>query len=249
MDFIRSMIPNIHREGYVFIIIFMLVSFIFGMISDGLGWLGILLTIWCIYFFRDPERITPKKDNILVSPADGVVTKIEEVLPPFDFEDNGNKVFRVSIFLSVFNVHVNRIPIAGTIKKLYYHPGKFFNASMDKASEHNERQEIMLETTSGKKVIFSQIAGLIARRIVCNLEEGQIVNTGDRFGIIRFGSRVDIYLPKNIKPDVLEGQTMVGGETIIAQLDASSTETTPKIEAPEHQKKPIKALTKHDKQK
>lgn len=218
LEGIKASIPPIHKEGHVFILIFAAATAAFFMISCKLGWVGIVLTLWCIFFFRDPVRITPVDENLIISPADGLVQRIMEASPPPELEMGDGKMTRISIFLNVFNVHVNRVPVAGKVKRLHYHPGKFFNASLDKASIHNERQSILLETKDKKKFAVVQIAGLIARRIVCNLTADQKVETGERFGIIRFGSRVDIYLPKGVEPQVVEGQTMIGGETIIAQI-------------------------------
>ncbi|MFI4984260.1 MAG: phosphatidylserine decarboxylase [Rickettsiales bacterium] len=207
-----------HKEGYLFIGIFLFVTLLLFFFSKPLGVIGVILTIWCVCFFRDPERVTPVNDLLVVSPADGTVVSISQNTAPTELELGDEKFTKVSIFLSVFDVHVNRIPIAGKVTALHYHPGKFFNASLDKASEFNERQSILVEHTSGAHVPVVQIAGLIARRIVCNLEENQVVTAGERFGIIRFGSRVDIYLPKGIEPKVLIGQYMIGGETVIAEL-------------------------------
>lgn len=221
----------IHREGYIFILIFAVVTFIFGSMSTALGavsttlfWIGSIATIWCAYFFRNPERVTPDADNYIISAADGVVQKIREVVPPAELEMGDQEMIRVSVFLNVFNVHVNRVPANGKILALHYHPGKFFNASLDKASVHNERQSVLMETANKTKVAFVQIAGLVARRIVCDLEEGSEVKAGERFGIIRFGSRVDIYLPLKTAILVSEGQTCIGGETIIADLDKKKGE-------------------------
>ncbi len=218
MDLINTVIPAIHKEGYIFIIIFLLATIILAYISKPLGVIGLILSLWCCYFFRDPERVVPIADQLIVSPADGVIQKIEDVPLPLNLSDTGEIRTRVSIFLNVFNVHVNRVPASGKIKKLYYHPGKFFNASLDKASEFNERQEVLMQMDNGTEIAFSQIAGLIARRIVCDLKEGQEVKAGERFGIIRFGSRMDVYLPKGISPTVSVGQTVIGGESIIADM-------------------------------
>lgn len=218
MDFIRDFIPSIHKEGYMFIIIFLVVTLFLSSFSNTLGTLGLIASLWCCYFFRDPERVVPVGDNLVISPADGVVQKIEKVAPPKNLEMGEEPRTRVSIFLNVFNVHVNRVPASGTIKKLHYYPGKFFNASLDKASVFNERQEVLMELKNGKEVAFSQIAGLIARRIVCDLEEKQEVKAGERFGIIRFGSRMDVYLPQDVEPLVAVGQTMIAGESIIADF-------------------------------
>ncbi|MBA8667695.1 phosphatidylserine decarboxylase [Holosporaceae bacterium 'Namur'] len=219
IESIKDFIPGIHKEGYVFILIFIIITLVLFLISQKLGWIGVLLTIWCIFFFRDPERVTPIEKDFVISPADGLVQRITTAKLPPELEGGDEEYTRVSIFLNVFDVHVNRIPIEGEVKILHYHPGKFFNASLDKASEHNERQSILIETLENKLVGVVQIAGLIARRIVCNLKDHEQVKTGERFGIIRFGSRVDVYLPKGIEPQVIEGQRVVGGESIIANLE------------------------------
>lgn len=219
MSLFTSMMPSIHKEGFIFIILFLIATIILGLFSNFLGLVGLVLSLWCCYFFRDPERVVPVGENLIVSPADGVVQKIEDVAMPSNLTSSGEIRTRVSIFLNVFNVHVNRVPAEGKITKLYYHEGKFFNASLDKASEFNERQEVLMQLKNGDEIAFSQIAGLIARRIVCDLKENQDVKSGERFGIIRFGSRMDVYLPKNISPAVAVGQTVIGGETIIANLE------------------------------
>ncbi|MEE2698552.1 MAG: phosphatidylserine decarboxylase [Pseudomonadota bacterium] len=210
------MLTPIHRAGWPFIIIFGLTTILLFSIHEHLGLLGIVLTFWCAYFFRDPERVTPTQEGLVISPADGMVQLIEMAKPPNELEMGIDMRWRISIFMNVFNVHVNRIPISGTIRKLNYRPGKFFNASLDKASELNERQSINLELKDGRDIAFVQIAGLIARRILCDVNEGLNVKTGERFGMIRFGSRVDVYLPKGIKPMVSVGQTSIAGETVIA---------------------------------
>jgi phosphatidylserine decarboxylase len=218
LDHIREFIPSIHKEGYFFISVFAIITLIFFVWSQPLGWIGVILTLWCIFFFRDPNRVVPKQENVVVSPADGIVQKIERAKLPEEIANTQDEMNRISIFLNVFDVHVNRIPIAGVVKKLNYHHGKFFNASLDKASEHNERQSILLELGNKKEIGVVQIAGLIARRIVCDLKEGKKVTTGERFGIIRFGSRVDLYLPTSFDIKVLEGQRMIGGETVIGEF-------------------------------
>ncbi|MDC0865240.1 phosphatidylserine decarboxylase [Rickettsiaceae bacterium] len=210
----------IHKEGYIFIIIFAVLTFILSSFSSTLGWLGLICTVWCAYFFRNPERITPVGDGLVVSSADGIVQQITENVPPSELGLGEEEMIRVSVFLNIFNVHVNRTPITGKILALHYRPGKFFNASLDKASIHNERQSVLMETKKGVKIAFVQIAGLVARRIVCDLEEDQEVNCGERYGLIRFGSRVDIYLPLETVLNVSEGQTCIGGETVIADLSA-----------------------------
>lgn len=219
MDFLRSFIPSIHKEGFFFIGIFLATTLLFSLVSERLGLIALILTIWCVFFFRDPDRIVPLGEELIISPADGIVQKIELVSMPASLGVSDGDRYRVSIFLNVFNVHVNRVPAAGTIKKLHYFSGKFFNAALDKASVYNERQEVLMELKNGETIAYSQIAGLIARRIICDLKENQVVNAGDRFGIIRFGSRMDVYLPKGVKPLVSIGQTTIGGETIIADLN------------------------------
>lgn len=219
MDLIKNFIPPIHKEGFIFIILFLVATIIISYFSNFLGVIALVASVWCVFFFRDPIRVVPVGDNLIISPADGVVQKIEEVDTPVNLGMKEKKAVRVSIFLNVFNVHVNRVPATGKITKLHYHPGKFFNASLDKASIHNERQEVLLTMEDGKQVAFAQIAGLIARRIVCELKDNQEVKAGETFGIIRFGSRMDVYLPKGVKPLVSVGQTMIAGESIIADLD------------------------------
>ena len=214
----------IHREGYIFIISFAAVTFLLASFSSSLGWIGFIVTAWCAYFFRNPDRMTPINDDLVISPADGTVQTISEATPPSELGLGNEKMLRVSIFLNVFNVHVNRIPCSGKILALHYNPGKFFNASLDKASIYNERQSVLMETNVGKKIAFVQIAGLIARRIVCDLEEGSEVKAGERYGIIRFGSRLDIYLPMKTAIIVAPGQTCIGGETVIADFKLKKTQ-------------------------
>lgn len=208
----------IDKDGWIFIAIFAGISFLLGFVADGLGYAGAILTGWCVYFFRDPPRQVPQRDGLLVSPADGTVTAISKVQAPAELDLGTGEFTRVSIFLSVFNVHVNRVPVGGEVIKSIYHPGKFFNATLDKASEHNERQSLVVKTQEGHKIGFTQIAGLIARRIRCDVREGDKVLTGQKFGLIRFGSRMDVYLPKGIAPLVTIGQTTIGGETIVADF-------------------------------
>jgi phosphatidylserine decarboxylase len=209
----------IHKEGYVFVGICLILTFIAGTFSAQLLLVGALVTIACALFFRNPDRMTPTETNIIVAPADGVVSSISQTPPPSELNMGDAPMTKISIFLSVLDVHVNRIPIDGKVINLNYNPGKFFNASLDKASVHNERQSVILETPKGDKIVFVQIAGLIARRIVCDLEEGQEVKAGQRYGIIRFGSRMDVYMPIEANVLVAKGQTTIGGETIIANLD------------------------------
>lgn len=214
----RYILPNINNEGWRFVGIFAAVTALLAILWQPLGWMGLVLTIWCYYFFRDPDRITPDVENVVVSPADGTVQMIAKVKAPKEL-DMGDKTFtRVSIFMSVFNVHVNRAPAEGKILKSVYIPGKFLNATLDKASKDNERQVLSMKTKNGKEIAFVQIAGLVARRILCEAKEGQEYRAGERFGLIRFGSRLDVYLPDGVEPQVCLGQTMVAGETILANL-------------------------------
>lgn len=219
----------IHREGYIFIVLFAVTTFLLASFSSTLGWIGFISTLWCIYFFRNPDRMTPVDENLVISPADGVVQMIVEAMPPAELGLGNEEMLRISVFLNVFNVHVNRNPVGGKIVGLHYNPGKFFNASLDKASIYNERQSVVIETKDGTKVLCVQIAGLIARRIVCDLEEGMEIKAGERYGIIRFGSRVDIYLPRKTIPLVHVGQICVGGETILADFKSTRT-NAPKFE-------------------
>ena len=190
------------------------------LFSVALGIAGVVLTLWCVYFFRDPERITPVREGLIISPADGVVKMIDKAPPPKELNMGDKDRWRICVFMNVFNVHVNRIPISGTVTALNYRPGKFLNASLDKASELNERQSLGLTLDGGKDIAFVQIAGLVARRILCDVTEGREMKTGERFGMIRFGSRVDVYLPDGVKPMVAVGQTAIAGETVIADIQA-----------------------------
>lgn len=213
----------IHREGYIFIISFAAVTFLLASFSAILGWMGFVATVWCMYFFRNPDRITPINNELVVCPADGIIQTITEATPPSELGLDNVEMIRISIFLNIFNTHVNRIPASGKIVALHYNPGKFFNASLDKASIYNERQSVLMETHGGQKIVFVQIAGLIARRIVCDLEEESVVNAGERYGIIRFGSRVDLYLPLKTAILVSEGQICIAGETVITDFKIKKT--------------------------
>lgn len=215
-------LPNIHSEGWRFVGIFAAITALLAIIWEPLGWIGLALTVWCYYFFRDPDRVTPEIDNVVVSPADGIVQMIAKVQAPEELNMGKQMFTRVSIFMSVFNVHVNRVPAQGKITKSVYIPGKFLNATLDKASKDNERQLLALKTKSGKDLCFVQIAGLVARRILCEAEVGQEYKAGERFGMIRFGSRLDVYLPEGVEPQVALGQTMVAGESIIANLSSDA---------------------------
>ena len=222
----RYILPNIHNEGWKFVGLFAAVTALLAIIWAPLGWLGLILTAWCDFFFRDPERVTPEIKDVVVSPADGIVQMITEVEGPEELGLNDQKFTRVSVFMSVFNVHVNRAPAEGKITKAVYVPGKFINATLDKASKDNERQLLAMKTTSGQYIAFVQIAGLVARRIVCDAAAGQEYKAGERFGMIRFGSRLDVYLPLDVKPQVVLGQTMIAGETIIANLTSGAAEVS-----------------------
>ncbi len=225
----RYILPNIHNEGWKFVGLFAAVTALLAIIWSPLGWIGLILTAWCYFFFRDPERVTPQIKDVVVSPADGIVQMITEVEGPEELAMNNQKYNRVSVFMSVFNVHVNRAPAEGKITKAVYVPGKFINATLDKASKDNERQLLAMKTSSGKDIAFVQIAGLVARRIVCDAASGQEYKAGERFGMIRFGSRLDVYLPLEIKPQVVVGQTMIAGETIIANLTSGAAEISGEV--------------------
>ena len=218
----RYILPNIHNEGWKFVGIFAAITALLAMIWQPLGWIGLVLTVWCFYFFRDPERVTPDKPDLVVSPADGTVQMITKVKAPEELGLGDAKFTRVSVFMSVFNVHVNRAPAEGKILKSVYVPGKFLNATLDKASKDNERQILAMKTKGGKTLCFVQIAGLVARRILCEATEGMEYKAGERFGLIRFGSRLDVYLPEGVEPQVCLGQTMVAGEPVIADLGSNA---------------------------
>ena len=215
------MVP-IHREGWPFIALFAVAALLLGLLWSPLGWLGLAATLWCAYFFRNPDRVTPIRDGLVISPADGVVCLVGDAVPPAELGLGDAPRPRVCVFMSVFDVHVNRAPLSGRVTKLAYHAGKFVNAALDKASEENERMAVALELEDGRSIAFVQIAGLVARRIKCDLVEGQSVRAGERFGLIRFGSRVDVYMPEGVQPQVALGQRCIAGETVLADL--ASTE-------------------------
>ncbi len=220
LDALKLVTFSIHKEGYKFILIFAVATAILALLSNSLGLIGLVLTLWCIFFFRDPERVIPVEENVVISPADGIVTRIEYgVTAPDDLGYGAKKFNKISVFLNVFNVHVNRVPVGGKVTKVSYKPGKFLSANVDEASSENERNSAVVQTASGVDVVFVQVAGLVARRIVSDIQEGQEVKAGDRYGIIRFGSRADIYLPEDVLIKSMVGQTMIGGETIIAKLN------------------------------
>ena len=212
----NTIFPKIHKEGYKFLAISILITFLILFFSQFLGFIFILVTVWVYYFFRDPERISINDDTYLVSPADGLITNILERSGPEELRLENISYTKVSIFMNVFNCHVNRVPVSGKVEEIYYKPGKFLNASLDKASEENERNYFKIKSSSGdEEIVIVQIAGLIARRIVCDVEQGQELKQGDRIGMIRFGSRVDIYF-KNKKVLAKIGQNVTAGESLIA---------------------------------
>src|SRR3954447_25870748 len=223
-DLLDSVLTPIHRKGWPLIAAFAAATVLLWWLWAPLGLLGVVLTAWCVYFFRDPERVTPTRPGLVISPADGVVQMIQPASPPPELNMGARPLMRISIFMNVFNVHVNRIPVDGEVITLAHRDGKFLNASLDKASEENERQSVQLRLGAGRDVGLVQIAGLVARRIHCDLTAGMRMRAGARFGIIRFGSRVDVYLPDGVQPLVAVGQTTLAGETVIADL--SSIEPT-----------------------
>lgn len=218
VSMLSTFVKPMHPEGRKFVAIAAAITAVFFLLWEPLGWIGAGLTVWVYYFFRDPVRVTPDRKGIMVSPADGVVSLLEPAVPPAELGLGDEAMTRISVFMSVFNGHVNRAPAAGKITAVAYRPGKFLNASLDKASEDNERNGITIELPDGRKFGTVQIAGLVARRILCWSKEGQDIGIGERFGLIRFGSRLDIYLPEGAKPMVSIGQTMIAGETVIADL-------------------------------
>jgi phosphatidylserine decarboxylase len=211
----------IHPEGYPFVGGFAFASIVLLWLWPPLGWLATLLTVWCAYFFRDPPRVTPVSDGIVVSPADGRVSQIVNAIPPKELELGERPLPRVSIFMSVFDCHINRSPVTGRIERIVYRPGKFLSADLDKASEDNERNAFVIAMPNGRRIAAVQIAGLVARRIVPFAREREAVAAGQRIGMIRFGSRVDVYLPEGTRPLAAEGQTAIAGETVIADLALS----------------------------
>jgi phosphatidylserine decarboxylase len=227
VNLLDTFIKPMHREGIKFVAIFAAVTLVLFAIEEVLGWIGVGLTIWCYYFFRDPERVTPDRSDLIVSPADGIVSLIEPAVPPAELGMPDVPLTRVSVFMSVFNCHINRAPVAGKVQAVAYRPGKFFNASLDKASADNERNSLCIRMDDGRDLAVVQIAGLVARRIVCFVKSGDGLETGERFGLIRFGSRLDVYLPEGVDPMVRIGQTMVAGETVLAELKQPVIDTAP----------------------
>jgi phosphatidylserine decarboxylase len=222
---IRQQLTPIHPEGYPFIGGFALATLVLFWLWPPLGWIGLIATLWCIYFFRDPLRVTPIREGIVVAPADGRVCQVVSVVPPRELELGEGPLPRISIFMSVFDCHINRSPVAGRIERIVYRAGKFISADLDKASEDNERNAFVIVTETGQHIAVVQIAGLIARRIVCFARESELLEAGQRIGMIRFGSRVDVYLPVGTRVLAGEGQIATAGETVLADLTARDTET------------------------
>jgi phosphatidylserine decarboxylase len=222
MNMASTFLKPMHREGIRFVAIFAAVTLVLFWVHPVLGWIGTGLTVWCYYFFRDPERFPPDRPGLLLSPADGIVSLIEPAVPPAELGMADEALTRVSVFMNVFNCHVNRSPVSGEVAAVAYRPGKFLNASLDKASVDNERNGLRIAMADGREIAVVQIAGLVARRIVCFVTPGKDLAAGERFGLIRFGSRVDVYLPEGVMPLVRVGQTMVAGETVIAELGDAS---------------------------
>jgi len=225
-DSFRSQIVPVTPEGYPFIGAFAFVSLVLFWLWSPLGWLGTLATIWCAYFFRDPPRVTPVRDGIVVAPADGRLSQIVNAMPPKELDLGERPLPRISIFMSVFDCHVNRSPVTGRIERMVYRAGKFLSADLDKASEDNERNAFVIATAGGARIAVIQIAGLVARRIVPFAREGEAVAAGARIGMIRFGSRVDVYLPEGARILAAEGQTAIAGETVLADLRAAEAGRT-----------------------
>ncbi|MCC1493276.1 phosphatidylserine decarboxylase [Cognatishimia sp. F0-27] len=224
VSMLSTFVKPMHPEGRRFVAIAAVLTLALFWVWEPLGWLGAGLTVWVYYFFRDPERVSPTRADVMVSPADGVVSLLEPAVPPAELGLGPEPRLRISVFMSVFNCHVNRLPTEGRIETVAYRPGKFLNASLDKASEDNERNGLHVVLPDGRNYGVVQIAGLVARRILCWSEAGQTLSRGERFGLIRFGSRLDVYLPDGATTTVRIGQTMVAGETVIADLSGQQNE-------------------------
>lgn len=220
IDTVRNTLVPVHKEGYRFIAIFFVVSLLLGFVWEPLMWIGFALTAWCAYFFRDPERMTPIDEDLVISPADGRVSSIATVIPPEELGLGSEPMLRISVFMNVFDCHVNRAPMSGTVRRIAYRAGKFVNAELDKASLENERNGLVIETKHGAIGVV-QIAGLVARRILCWTTENASLEAGERFGLIRFGSRLDVFLPQGAEPRVTLDQTAVGGETVLAEFGSA----------------------------
>ncbi len=220
---------SIRREGWPFIAISAAITVALFVAAQPLGWIGIIVTGWCACFFRDPERVVPMGDGLVISPADGIVQMIADAPPPPELEMGEAPLRRISVFMNVFNCHVNRAPVGGAVTRASYRPGAFFNASLDKASERNERRALCIELADGRRIAVVQIAGLVARRILCWADKGDILRAGERFGMIRFGSRLDVYLPQGTRILVANGQQTIAGETIIAELGSNEPDRTGEV--------------------
>lgn len=226
---IRSTLVPIRREGLPFIAGFVAISILLGLIWQPLFWIGMVLTAWCVYFFRDPKRVTPLDPDLVISPADGRISAITRIVPPAEMGLGSEPMLRISVFMNVFNCHVNRMPLSGTVRRIAYSRGKFLNADLDKASTENERNALVIDSEHGA-VGCVQIAGLVARRIVCWADQGDRMEVGERFGLIRFGSRLDVFLPEMATPRVSLGQTAIAGETVLAEFDSEKGPTVGRID-------------------
>lgn len=221
IDSVRNALVPVHREGYRFVAIFFGVSVLLGLIAEPLFWIGMVLTAWCAYFFRDPERVTPLDDDVVVSPADGRVSSVVRMRPPEELGLGSDEMLRISVFMNVFDCHVNRSPVAGQLVRKVYSKGSFLNAELDKASSENERSGMVIETERHGEIGVVQIAGLVARRILCWSDEGEMLDAGERFGLICFGSRLDVFLPAGARSLVSVGQTAIAGETMLAEFGSA----------------------------
>lgn len=218
IDAIKNALVPVHREGWPFIAGFLVAAIVLGWLWNGFFWIGLALTVWCAYFFRDPPRVTPVSEDFIIAPADGKISAIGQAIPPRELDLGDDSMQRISIFMNIFNCHVNRSPVSGRIAHIVHKPGSFLSAEMDKASTDNERNSMLIESPRGRLAVV-QIAGLVARRIVCWAQEGSEISVGERFGLIRFGSRVDVYLPAGATVCVALGQTAIAGETLLARYD------------------------------
>ena len=221
IDSVRNALVPVHREGYKFIAAFFVASVLLGWIADPLFWIGMVLTAWCAYFFRDPERITPLDEDLVISPADGRVSSVVRMAPPVELGLGTDEMLRISVFMNVFDCHVNRAPVKGRVVRKVYSQGSFLNAELDKASSENERSGPVIDTTRHGEIGVVQIAGLVARRILCWAEENEQLDAGERFGLIRFGSRLDVFLPASARSLVSVGQTAIAGETMLAEFGSN----------------------------
>jgi phosphatidylserine decarboxylase len=226
IDSIGRQLTPVHPEGYPFVGTLAVAALVLFWLAPPLGWLAAIATVWCAYFFRDPPRVTPMRDGIVVAPADGRVSQIANAVPPKELELGERPLPRISIFMSVFDCHINRSPVAGRIERIVYHPGQFISADLNKASEVNERNATVIATKAGQRIAVVQIAGLVARRIVSFVRERETLRTGQRIGMIRFGSRVDVYLPEGTRALTDEGQTAIAGETVLADFAADNAQRT-----------------------